>query len=74
MTVQLHYYGSVFDLDPANPDDFWVRHIDEEIGAIEAGTRAPGFFVELADGRAASIPYHAGDRIVVVAPRGVRGY
>ncbi|KQT75373.1 hypothetical protein [Microbacterium sp. Leaf436] len=73
MAVQLHYYGSVFDLDPANPDDFWVDYLHERMGAIDAddadGVR--GFVVALVGDRQAHIPYEAGDRVVIVTPRTV---
>ena len=74
MTVQLHYYGSVFDLHPKTPDVFWVRYVHECIADIEAGVaEANGIYVELDGDREAHIPYAPGDRIVLVAPVGTGG-
>ena len=75
MTVQLHYYGSVFDLHAKTPDVFWVRYIHERVAEIEEGVADPatGFYVELDGDREAVIPYAPGDRLVLVAPVGTGG-
>ncbi len=74
MTVQLHYYGSVFDLHPKSPDVFWVQYIHQCIGEIEAGVaEASGIYVELDGDREAHIPYAPGDRLVLVTPVGTGG-
>lgn len=73
MAVQLHYYGSVFELDPANPDHFWVDYLHERMGAIDADDAdgVSGFLVTLVGDRQAHIPYAVGDRVVIVTPRTV---
>lgn len=65
MTVQLHYYGSVFDLDPEVDDRFWTDFIEDALRDPGTGTMV----VTLAGGRQASIPIFPGVPLVVVEPQ-----
>jgi hypothetical protein len=65
MTVQLHYYGSVFDLDPEVDDRFWTDFIEEALRDTGTGT----LVVTLTDGLQASIPVFPGVPLVVVEPQ-----
>lgn len=65
MTVQLHYYGSVLDLDPEVDDRFWTDFIEEALRDVNTGTMV----VTLSGGRQASIPLFPGVALVVVEPQ-----
>ncbi len=65
MAVQLHYYGSVFDLDPGVDDRFWTDFIDDALNGPGSGT----LVVTLVGGLQVSIPIFPGVPLVVVEPQ-----
>ncbi|MAP64647.1 MAG: hypothetical protein CMH34_13110 [Microbacterium sp.] len=69
MAVQLHYYGSVFDLDPNQTDLYWVEFIDSELKRAHEAPRGLITRIDLADGRGAYLPVRGDTPLAVVAPR-----
>ncbi|MDR2294725.1 MAG: hypothetical protein LBE05_05925 [Microbacterium sp.] len=68
MTVQLHYYGSVFDLDPEIPDEEWVK-LHDEATDIQMDRERRILHVRLAGGKSAVIPLLPGAPLVLVCPQ-----
>ncbi|QOC24810.1 hypothetical protein IC744_16240 [Microbacterium hominis] len=68
MAVQVHYQGSVFDLDPTRSDAFWCSFIDETIATVNETGRPLPLGLNLADGRGAWLHLYPGTPIAVVAP------
>jgi len=71
MAVQLHYYGSVFDLDPKETDLFWIDFIDNELDRAKDAPRGLVTRIDLADGRGAYLRMRGDTPVAVVAPRDV---
>lgn len=69
MTVQLHYYGSVFDLDPRADDRHWSEFIQDMLDANHQAGRSGVLSVTLVGGAQANIPIFPGVPLVVVEPR-----
>lgn len=68
MAVQLHYYGSVFDLDPDVPDEEWVK-LHGEATDFQTDRERRILHVRLAGGRSAVIPLLPGAPLVIVCPQ-----
>ncbi len=65
MAVQLHLYGSRFDLDTDHPDAFWIEHVEaERARANDVGVTM--LSVDLDDGRVADIQLARHAPLVVV--------
>lgn len=65
MSVQLHYNGSVFTLDPTRDDDFWARMLADMYR--RADDEGPVFaHFDLDDGRTVVLRLHATTSIALV--------
>ncbi|EYT56047.1 hypothetical protein H490_0104060 [Leucobacter sp. UCD-THU] len=67
MAVQLHYNGSVFDLDSNRGDAFWVKYIDDTVQAVNDGGVPLPLGINLNDGRGANLWLFPGTPIGIVA-------
>jgi hypothetical protein len=68
MTVRLHYYGSVFELDDRVDDRFWLDFI-EDARADGRGGQQGLLSVTLTGGIQAQIPFASDGPLVVTSPR-----
>lgn len=69
MAVELHYAGRIYDLDPMEPDSFWVDFLDRE--RIRSDSEPNGLMtsIDLADGRSVSLRLVRGTPFAIVASR-----
>lgn len=69
MAVQLHYYGSVFDLDARADDRFWYEFLDEALRQSNSTGRSGTLSITLEGGIQAWIPVFPGVPLVICEPR-----
>lgn len=69
MSVQLHYYGSVFDLDSRADDRYWYDFVDDALRHCNATGRSGTMSVTLDGGIQAWIPVFPGVPLVICEPR-----
>lgn len=69
MAVQLHYYGSVFDLDPRADDRYWYDIVDETLRLVHEHQRSGDLSVTLVGGIQARIPVFPGVALAFLEPR-----
>lgn len=69
MAVQLHYYGSVFTLDPRADDRYWFDFLDEALRECNTSGRRGTLSVTLENGMQAAVPVFPGVPLVICEPR-----
>lgn len=69
MAVQLHYYGSVFNLDSRADDFYWYDFVDDALRECNSKNRAGTMSVTLEDGIQAWLPVFPGVPLVICEPR-----
>ncbi|MDE2100825.1 MAG: hypothetical protein KGL39_26500 [Patescibacteria group bacterium] len=66
MATRLHYYGSVFKLDPNIPDDDWYDFITKSLHLAVQDGRSGILVVSLKGGKEATIPIFPDAPVVLV--------
>jgi len=69
MSVELHYDGAIFELDPAQSDEYWIDYIEKERTRARFVPEGMTTSIDLADGRRAHIWLRSTTPIALVAPR-----
>lgn len=69
MAVQMHYYGSVFDLDPRADDGYWFDVVDEALRLVHEHKRSGDLSVTLVGGVQARIPLFPNVALALLEPR-----